>query len=196
MIERCWISWVCIRLLRSIDLFVDEKSQKLNPPLPPRRLSPLVRGEDKRFDQRSADVPPRVNRSEETPPLIRGGGEGFRFLPYDSKLTALARVNRKNPTPAEQKIWCEVLSRHQFLACKFSRQKPIEHFIVDFYCAKLGWVIEIDGDSHAVQQGYDERRTTLLQQHELTVIRYDNREVLNNIAGVYDDLARRLNHAF
>lgn len=89
-------------------------------------------------------------------------------------------------------MWFEVLSRRQFAACKFLRQKPIGCFIVDFYCAKLGWVIEIDGDSHAGQIGYDESRTALLQQYDLIVIRYDNRDVLNNIAGVYDDLARRL----
>ena len=114
------------------------------------------------------------------------------FLPYDKKLTALARENRKNPTSAEQKMWLEVLSRRQFSAYKFLRQKPIEHFIVDFYCAKLGWVVEIDGDSHAEQKGYDEKRSVFLQGHGLTVIRYENRDVLNNIAGVYDDLARRL----
>jgi len=124
--------------------------------------------------------------------MIRGGREGFVFLPYDKKLTALARENRKTPTLAEQKMWHEVLSRRQFAAYKFLRQKPIEHFIVDFYCAKLGWVIEIDGDSHAEQRGYDENRTVLLQRHRLTVIRYDNRDVLSNIAGVYDDLAGRL----
>ena len=89
-------------------------------------------------------------------------------------------------------MWLEVLSRRQFAAYKFLRQKPIEHFIVDFYCAKLGWVIEIDGDSHAEQQWYDEDRTALLLRHGLTVIRYDNRDVLNNISGVYDDLAGRL----
>ncbi|OGS98052.1 MAG: endonuclease [Gallionellales bacterium RIFCSPLOWO2_12_FULL_59_22] len=124
--------------------------------------------------------------------MIRGGREGFAFLPYDKKLTALARENRKNPTPAEQKMWLEVLSRRQFSSYKFLRQKPIEHFIVDFYCAKLGWVIEIDGDSHAEQPRYDENRTALLERHGLTVIRYGNRDVLNNIAGVYDDLAGRL----
>ncbi len=89
-------------------------------------------------------------------------------------------------------MWLEVLSRRQFSSYKFLRQKPIEHFIVDFYCAKLGWVIEIDGDSHAEQPRYDENRTALLERHGLTVIRYGNRDVLNNIAGVYDDLAGRL----
>jgi very-short-patch-repair endonuclease len=132
-------------------------------------------------------------RSADAPPLTRGGWEGLDFLPYDKKLTALARENRKNPTPAEQKMWLEILSRRRFLEYKFLRQKPIEHFIVDFYCAELGWVIEIDGDSHAEQTAYDDKRTSLLQQHGLVVIRYDNRDVLNNIEGVYNDLLKRLN---
>ena len=160
---------------------MEEKNKKTNPP-----QSPLVRGEVNRSQLSSVDG------SANTPPLIRGGREGFAFLPYDKKLTVLARENRKNPSSAEQKMWFEVLCRRQFSAYKFLRQKPIEHFIVDFYCAKLGWVIEIDGDSHVEQTGYDERRTSLLQQHGLTVIRYDNRDVLNNIAGIYDDLVRRL----
>jgi very-short-patch-repair endonuclease len=129
---------------------------------------------------------------KDAPPLLRGGREGLGFLPYDKKLTALARENRKTPTSAELKIWKEVLSHRQFSEYKFLRQKPIEYFIVDFYCAELRWVIEIDGDSHAEQKSYDERRTTLLQQHGLKVIRYDNNDVLNNIAGVYDDLMKRL----
>jgi len=113
-------------------------------------------------------------------------------LPYNKNLTALASESRKNPTPAELKIWKDVLSRRQFAGYKFLRQKPIENFIIDFYCAELLWVIEIDGDSHSEQKGYDERRTALLQQHGLQVIRYDNNDVLNNIAGVYDDLMKRL----
>lgn len=89
-------------------------------------------------------------------------------------------------------MWREVLSRRQFSSYKFLRQKPIENFIVDFYCAELRWVIEIDGDSHAEQPEYDERRTVWLQQHRLQVMRYDNHDVMSNIAGLYDDLARRL----
>ncbi len=68
-------------------------------------------------------------------------------------------------------MWSEILSRKQFAEYKFSRQKPIDHFIVDFYCAKLRWVIEIDGDSHAEQIEYDASRTALLQRHGLSVIR-------------------------
>jgi very-short-patch-repair endonuclease len=154
---------------------LESEKQNLNPP-----QSPLVRGDD------------ATAYCARTPPLTRGGREGLAFLSYDKKLTELVRKNRKNTTPAEQKMWREILSRHQFSDYKFTRQKPINNFIVDFYCAKLSWVIEIDGDSHAEQIEYDERRTALLQLHGLTIIRYDNRDVLNNIDGVYADLVDRL----
>jgi very-short-patch-repair endonuclease len=128
----------------------------------------------------------------DAPPLTRGGREGLGFIPYDPKLTTLARANRKNPTPAEQKIWYEVLRARQFSAYKFLRQKPIARFIVDFYCASLRWVIEIDGDSHAENPAYDIERTQILQRYGLAVIRYSNHDVMHNISGVYDDLAGRL----
>jgi very-short-patch-repair endonuclease len=135
-----------------------------------------------------------LDRSADTdaPPLTRGGWEGLDFLPYDPKLTSLARANRKNPTPAEQKIWFEVLRGRQFSAYKFLRQKPIERFIVDFYCSSLRWVIEIDGDSHAENPAYDVERTLVLNRYGLAVIRYTNRDVMHNISGIYDDLIRRL----
>jgi len=48
-------------------------------------------------------------------------------------------------TPAEKKLWYSYLRDFKF---RVLRQKPINNFIVDFYCAKLKLVIEIDGDSH------------------------------------------------
>jgi len=114
------------------------------------------------------------------------------FIPYDRKLTTLARANRRNPTPAEQKIWSEILSHRRFAAYKFLRQKPIDRFIVDFYCSPLRWVIEIDGDSHAEDPAYDIERTKILQGFGLTVIRYSNNDVMCNISGVYDDLVNRI----
>jgi very-short-patch-repair endonuclease len=114
----------------------------------------------------------------------------FVYIPYKRKLTELARKNRNNPSPAEKKIWYEVLCRKQFEGYKFTRQKPIADFIVDFYCSKLQLVIEIDGDSHAESKEYDEVRTNVLNQYGLRVLRYTNRDVMNNIEGVYRDLMR------
>jgi len=133
-----------------------------------------------------------IQRDAQAPPLIRGGGEELSFLPYNTRLTILSRANRKNPTAAEQKVWFEVLRARQFAAYKFLRQKPIDQFIVDFYCAKLRLVIEVDGDSHAENISGDNERTQILQGHGLTVIRYTNHDVMHNISGVYDDLLARI----
>jgi very-short-patch-repair endonuclease len=112
----------------------------------------------------------------------------FKYLPYKRKLTTLARKNRNNPSPAEKKIWYEVLCRKQFEGYKFTRQKPIGDYIIDFYCSKLQLVIEIDGDSHSENKEYDKARTKTLSQLGLRVLRYTNHDVCNNIEGVYQDL--------
>ena len=46
------------------------------------------------------------------------------------------------------------------------RQRPIDNFIVDFYCPKLKLVIEIDGDIHYTEnaQEYDLQRTEILEE--------------------------------
>jgi very-short-patch-repair endonuclease len=66
------------------------------------------------------------------------------------------------------------------------RPRPIDNFIVDFYCAALKLVIEIDGDSHFTEQGkqYDAERTAILEGYGLRVIRFTNVEVLQNFEGV------------
>ena len=145
--------------------------------------------------QGGSTAAPPPNGSEESPPLKRGGREGLDFLRYNKNLTALARENRKNPTPAEIKVWTEALRMRQFAHYKFLRQKPIANFIVDFYCSELHLVIEIDGDTHGETKAYDIERTKFLNALGLTVVRYTNDDVLKNIAGVYDDLASRIPRA-
>ena len=114
------------------------------------------------------------------------------YVHYNPALTEKARENRKNPTPAEKRFWFEALQDKRLGGLKFTRQKPLDEYIVDFYCAELMLAIEIDGDSHAEQAEYDEQRTMRLNQLGIAVIRYGNRDVIENLAGVYDDLMRRL----
>ena len=66
------------------------------------------------------------------------------------------------------------------------RQRPIHHFIVDFYCPTLKLVIELDGDSHANQdaQAYDTERTQILEGYGLQVIRFTNHQVLHEFEAV------------
>lgn len=94
-----------------------------------------------------------------------------------------AKELRKNMTPAEKKLWQNYLRRFQF---RVLRQRPIDNFIVDFYCAKLRLVIEIDGESHFTDEGkdYDAERTSILEGYGLRVIRFTNAQVLKNLEGV------------
>ena len=75
---------------------------------------------------------------------------------------------------------------------KFIRQKPIDQYIIDFYCSELMLAIEIDGDTHAEQQQYDATRTQRLNMLGIAVFRYPNAEILNNLEGVYEDLLKRV----
>ena len=119
------------------------------------------------------------------------GGKGG-YIPYNKNLTQKARDNRKNPTPAERKLWDEVLQGKRLDNLKFTRQKPLADYIVDFYCAELMLAIEIDGDTHARQKQYDKERAKNLSKLGIKVIRYTNAEVLSNLEGVYQDLCKRI----
>ncbi len=112
--------------------------------------------------------------------------EGNYFLPYNPQLVARAREMRKNPTIAERKLWGYLRN----FPVKFWRQKPINNFIVDFYCPKLKLVIEVDGDSHFTDSGlvYDEERTRVLEGYGLRVIRFTNDEVVQNFEGVCEQI--------
>jgi very-short-patch-repair endonuclease len=113
------------------------------------------------------------------------------FVEYAESLKEKARDNRKEPTPAEKLLW-NFLRRKQIKGYNFHRQKPLGKYIVDFYCSRLKLVVEIDGDSHAFQKDYDEKRTKELKENGLEVVRYWNNEVMGNIDGVYEDLLNKI----
>jgi very-short-patch-repair endonuclease len=105
------------------------------------------------------------------------------YLPYNRNLISRAKELRQNMTLAEKKIWSNYLRNFPY---RVLRQRPIDNFIVDFYCAKLKLVIEIDGDIHYTDhaQDYDLKRTQILEGYGLRVIRFTNDDVLNNFGGV------------
>jgi len=95
----------------------------------------------------------------------------------------MSRRNRTKPTETEKIIWEKVLSRDK-TGYRFLRQKPIDRFIIDFYCPKLLLAIKIDGGSHIKKKGTDEMRDKFLKQIGITTIRFTNEEVLNNIDSI------------
>ena len=98
-----------------------------------------------------------------------------------------AKELRLEQTPAEKKLW-RILHDRRLGDYKFRRQHPIGRFIVDFYCAEAGLIIEIDGDSHADQVDYDLERTKWLQDRDYHVIRFTNRDVKQNLGGVAEKI--------
>ena len=103
--------------------------------------------------------------------------------PYNPDLIQRAKALQKNLTPAERKLWLECL---RGLNVRVLRQRPIDNFIVDFYCPKLRLVIEVDGDSHAGDkaEACDKERTDVLEGYELKVVRFTNKEVFYEFEGV------------
>lgn len=104
-------------------------------------------------------------------------------LPYDHQLVERAKELRQNMTVAEKKLWNDYLKT---LPLRVLRQRPIAHFIVDFYCAELKLVIEVDGESHFIEnaQEYDRERTHILEEYGLTVMRFTNQQVLEEFEAV------------
>ena len=104
---------------------------------------------------------------------------------YNPKLKDRSRELRKNATFTERLLWKHLRSG-QLNGYRFLRQKPIDEFIVDFYCKKVHLVIEIDGVTHNGKQDYDKRRENRLKDLGLTVMRLDGYYVLKNITGALE----------
>lgn len=59
----------------------------------------------------------------------------------------------------------------------FHRQKPIDQYIVDFYCPRLELAIEIDGDSHVFKENKDKERQERLENLGVQFLRFDDLDV-------------------
>lgn len=87
-----------------------------------------------------------------------------------------ARNMRKEPTDEENKLWHLYLKK---IRPRFTRQKIIGSYIVDFYCPKLKLVIEIDGVQHYLEENtdYEKRRETYLQNEGYKLLRFYNSDI-------------------
>ena len=94
-----------------------------------------------------------------------------------------ARELRRDLTQAEALLW-DRLRGGQLSGWKFRRQHPIGRFIVDFYCAEAGLVVEVDGGVHREQAEYDAVRTEMLEAEGYRVIRFGNHEIVEDLDGV------------
>ncbi len=82
------------------------------------------------------------------------------------------------------------MKKGQFKGFDFDRQKIIGNYIVDFYCAEMNAVIEVDGSSHDDKVEYDNQRDAFLMGLRLCIIHILDVDVKKNLAGVMDFLSR------
>jgi len=133
----------------------------------------------------------------EDAPLIKGVGGlndvdvKYNYIPYDTKLKNLAKKLRRNTTRPEKIIWDECLKKCQ-TGYKFLRQKPLDRFIVDFYCPELMLAVEIDGTSHDYRLIEDNIRTEILNNLGIKVVRYSNEVVLGDLPKIKAALKREI----
>jgi len=106
----------------------------------------------------------------------------------DTRLTGFARENRKAMSEPETRMWLQ-LRAERFQGVKFRRQKVIGSYIADFSANDPKLVIEIDGNTHDVDDERDAIRTRFLESKGYRVVRYTNVDVMQNLEGVLIHLA-------
>jgi very-short-patch-repair endonuclease len=98
---------------------------------------------------------------------------------------------RNNLTPAEAVLWT-YLQKKQLDGKKFRRQHSIGNYIVDFYCPAEKLAVELDGAGHFTpeEEEHDLDRDKYLMALGIKVLRYENRDIWNNIEAVLDDIKK------
>ena len=112
---------------------------------------------------------------------------------YNGDNLKYARKLRKEMTPWEKKLWYCFLKTYPV---RFQRQKLIDAYIADFYCAKARLIIELDGGGHydPEMEIKDKIRTEKLESLGYQVIRFCNRDIdinFYNVCTVIDETVLR-----
>ena len=111
-----------------------------------------------------------------------------KIIPYNPKLVPYAKILRQNMTLGEIALWREIKGKK--LGVRFSRQIPIDQYIVDFYCKNLQLAIEVDGSIHFKdeQQNKDIFRQNRLESLGVVLVRFNDLDVKNNLSLVLKEL--------
>jgi len=109
---------------------------------------------------------------------------------YNKKILKERRVElRNNQTEVEQKLWMNLKGKN-LGGLKFQRQYSVGPYILDFYCPKYRFGIELDGSQHGEEDNkiYDEERSRFLEGNRIRIIRFWNNEISQNLKVVLDQI--------
>ena len=120
-----------------------------------------------------------------------------RHMFYGAKRNIFLRAIdlRNEMTKAEKVLWGELKKKAIFKA-RWKRQHPIDIFVVDFYCHKYKLVIEVDGEIHQDEEirEHDEGREHDIKKLGISILRFTNKEVLEDIESVKNRILQEINH--
>jgi very-short-patch-repair endonuclease len=111
------------------------------------------------------------------------------YLPYQSRLKIFSGELRNHSTLGEVILWKKLHNREMY-GYPFHRQKPLENYIVDFYCSPLKLIIEIDGQYHNIDHIVikDEKRTSVLQKMGLNILRFTEQQIRHDLVNVLREI--------
>ena len=107
---------------------------------------------------------------------------------YNKNLKEFARKLRNSSTLAEVVLWEKVLRKKQLRGYSFLRQRPIENYIVDFFCKDLKLIVELDGEIHKFRKSKDIERDNNLKENGYSIIRFDNEDIMLGLPNVIKTL--------
>ena len=108
-----------------------------------------------------------------------------KIIPYNPNLKELARQLRNNSTKAEIILW-QKLKGKQMYGYDFHRQKPIDNYIIDFFCHELMLGIEVDGYSHQIIEVFnkDLKKEGVMNMLGIHILRFSDEQVLKDTDNV------------
>ncbi len=111
----------------------------------------------------------------------------YRF--NDPRSKHLRRQIRSRSTEYEKILW-EYLRRKQIRGLRFRRNYQILNYYVDFYCPAVRLAVEVDGEIHRQRKSYDLSRDDQIQSLGITVFRFRNDEIVNDVHEVLNKIER------
>ena len=116
------------------------------------------------------------------------------YLDTENGTRKNAKRLRKNQTAAEHILWGALKGR-QCAGMKFRRQHPIHYYVADFYCHEERLIIEVDGGIHFLSDvmEHDQNRTSELERLGIRIIRFSNKQVMDNLDEVIDRIKAFVN---
>jgi very-short-patch-repair endonuclease len=108
-----------------------------------------------------------------------------KIIPYNPILKEFARQLRNDSTKTEIFLWLKLKGK-QMYGYDFHRQKPIDLYILDFFCYELMLGIEVDGYSHEFLEVYnqDTIKEKRMRELSISVLRFSDEQVLKDMENV------------